>query len=251
VSRRAGPNCPWQSPVNLGPPVNTALDDGDAETTHDGRVLFFASTGHGGAGLGDIFMSRRSDRNDDVAWEEPVNLGLDVNTAEHESNPAYVPNEAGGMLYFERSSGAMHENSDVYKVRVTRTGETRGLAVLVPELSAPAPLGPHAPTVRADGRELIFWSGGTTGVRPGSIGRADLWVSTRRSVHDAWSAPRNLGRPVNSEFAELSATFSHDGRTLLFTAAQARGGLGLQDMWMTTRGPSGDKERDDATSCGS
>ena len=78
-------------------------------------------------------------------------------------------------------------------------------------------------------------------------------MSTRGSVNDAWSAPRNLDRPVNSEFAELSATLSHDGRTLFFTAAQQRGGLGLQDMWMSTRGPGGDDDNengDDRRRCG-
>ena len=80
VSQRARPNCPWQAPVDLGPPVNTPLDDGDANFTPDGHVLFFSSTGRGGAGAGDIFMARRAHTNDDFAWGEPVNLGPDVNT---------------------------------------------------------------------------------------------------------------------------------------------------------------------------
>jgi len=240
VSRRAGINCPWEAPVNLGPPLNTDTHDGDIAFTPDMRVVFYSSDGHGGEGRGDILISRRADPADDFAWEQPVNLGQHVNTAAHESMPWYVPNEAGGTLYFERSLAAMGEDSEIYKVRITRDGQTRGPAVLVPELNAPPPLAATAPAVRADGRELIFTSGG----RPGSVGRADLWVSTRRSVNDAWSAPRNLGRPVNTEFPEVAATFSHDGRTLFFNAGQQRGGLGLQDMWMSTRGPSGDDDED-------
>lgn len=240
VSRRAGPGCPWEIPANLGPPLNTARDDGDPAFTPDGRVVFYSSDeGHGGAGRGDILISRRTHPHDDFAWEQPVNLGPHVNTDAHESNPAYVAAENGGTLYFVRSARGIPANSDIYKVSVTRDGQTRGPAVIVTELSEPAPIGDNAMTVRADGRELIFWSGGAVGVRPGSVGLADLWVSTRRSVNDAWSAPRNLGRPVNSQFADLSATLSHDGRTLFFTSAEQRGGLGLQDMWMSTRGPSG------------
>jgi WD40-like Beta Propeller Repeat len=242
VSRRAGTNCPWEPPKSLGPPLNTARDDGDPAFTPDMRVVFYSSDeGHGGAGRGDILVSRRADPNDDFAWEQPVNLGPHVNTDAHESNPAYVAAENGGTIYFERAAGGDPANSDIYKVLVTRDGQTRGPAVLVPELSAPAPINDNAPTVRADGRELIFWSN-----RPGGVGLADLWASTRPSVNDAWSAPRNLGRPVNSEFAELSATLSHDGRTLFFTAAQARGGLGLQDMWMSTRGPSVAADNEDS-----
>lgn len=250
VSRRTAAGCPWETPVNLGKPVNTARNDGDPAFTPDGRVLFYSSDeGHGGAGRGDILMSRRADARDDFAWEQPVNLGPHVNTNAHESNPTYVAAENGGTLYFERNSGLTFEKPDIYKVGVTRDGQTSGAAVLVAELSAPEPLGPFAPSVRADGRELIFYSGGTSGVRDGSVGLADLWVSSRRSVHDAWSAPRNLGRPVNSQFADLSATLSQDGRTLFFTSAQARGGLGRQDMWMSTRGPSGGATDEAKNSC--
>jgi len=249
VSRRAGPNCPWQAPVDLGPPVNTLLDDGDVNFTPDGHVLFFSSIGHGGAGAGDIFMARRADPNDDFGWGEPFNLGPDVNTALHESNPEYVAAEDGGTLYFDRTVGNFSDE-DIYRVSLTRDGQTRGPAVLVSELSAPG-IFDASPAVRADGRELIFWSGGAEGSRPGGVGLADLWVSTRQSVNDPWSAPRDLGRPVNSEFPELSATLSQDGRTLFFTAGARRGGLGLQDMWMVTRGPSAGAEKGNAASCGS
>ncbi len=251
VSRRAGPNCPWQAPVDLGSPVNTPRDDGDANFTPDGHVLFFSSDeGHGGAGAGDIFMARRVDPNDDFGWGEPVNLGPDVNTALHEGNPEYVAAEDGGTLYFDRSVGAIPSTVDIYRVGLTRDGQTRGPAVLVSELSAPG-IADASPAVRADGRELIFWSGGADGSRPGGVGLADLWVSTRQSVNDPWSEPRDLGTPLNSRFAELSVTLSQDGRTLFFTAAAARGGLGLQDMWMSTRGPSGEHDDESASQCGS
>ena len=237
VSGRAQPNCPWETPMNVGGPLNTARDDGDPAFTPDMRVVFFSSDeGHGGEGRGDILVSRRADPDDDFAWTQPVNLGPQVNTAAHESNPWFVPSEDGGTLYFDRSTGLMGAGGNIYRVRITRSGETDGPAVQVQEASAPGLLGPHAPTVTADGRELIFWSGSATDSRPDSVGQADLWVSTRRSVNDDWSAPRNIGRPVNSIFADLSATLSHDGRTLFFTSAQARGGRGLQDMWMSTRG---------------
>lgn len=231
VSRRAHSNAPWEPPVSLGPPINTAAGDADATFTADGRTMFFMSQGHGGFGGSDIFISFRADPNDDFGWQPPINLGPDVNTAVAESTPSFVENEDGGTLYFTR--GTSPPSQDVYKVRVSRTGETFGPAVLVPELSLPG-VADGAMTVRADGRELIFWSGGAAGPRPGTVGLADLWVSNRNSVNEAWSTPRNLGLPVNTPFAELSATLSSDGRTLYFTSTRP-GGLGGQDMWMTTR----------------
>ncbi|MEX2233461.1 MAG: sialidase family protein, partial [Cyclobacteriaceae bacterium] len=249
MSRRDGPNCPWQAPVKIGPPISTNLyNEGDPEFTADGRVLFFGSDGPGGEGSGDIFLSRQTDPNDDLAWDEPVNLGPHVNTELHESNPWFVAAEGGGTLYFSRSVDGSPPTGDIYKVSMNRDGQTKGPAVFVTELNVPVPIGDHAPTVRADGRELIFWSGGAAGSRPGGVGLADLWVSTRQSVNDPWSAPRNLGMPVNSPFAELSATLTHDGRTLFFTSARP-GGLGLPDLWMSTRGPSAEAEGDRSTQC--
>ena len=235
VSHRAGPNCPWEQPVNPGAPLNSARGDGDAAFTPDGHFVFYGSEGHGSTGFGDIFVSHRSDPHDDFAWEEPVNLGPNVNTAEaHESNPWYVAAEGGGTLYFVRAVGGIQANADIYRVPVTRSGETQGPATLVTELSGPPPMSDQAMTVRGDGRELFFWSG----TRPGGLGLADLWVSHRQSPNDPWSPPSNVGRPVNSEGTELSATLSHDGRTLFLTIGFQRGGLGLQDLWMSTRGPS-------------
>ncbi len=195
-------------------------------------------------------MARRANTNDDFGWGEPVNLGPDVNTALHEANPEYVAAEDGGTLYFDRSEGADPAVGDLYRVSLTRDGQTGGPAVLVSELSAPG-IADASPAVRADGRELIFWSGGAAASRPGGVGLADLWASTRQSVNDPWSEPRDLGGPLNSKFAELSATLSQDGKTLFFTAAAGRGGLGLQDMWMSTRGPSAGAEGGKAASCGS
>jgi hypothetical protein len=97
--------------------------------------------------------------------------------------------------------------------------------------------------VRSDGLELIL-----TTTRPGGVTtnvNADLWVATRSSTRHLWSMPTNLGTPVNTRFAELGGGLSADGLTLVFAAAAARGGLGLQDIWMTTRERIEDDNHDD------
>jgi Tol biopolymer transport system component len=100
--------------------------------------------------------------------------------------------------------------------------------VLVAELSV-AGKNDVAPTLRADGREMLFQSN-----RSGGLGRADLWVSTRQSLHEPWSTPQNVGTPVNTPSAELHPSLSHDGRTLLF-ASDRPSGWGGTDIWMSTR----------------
>src|SRR6266550_6325293 len=221
-------NSEWSEPVNLGPPINSAGVDFAPNLSRDGHLLFFASSRGGGAT--DIFVSHRADPNDDFAWEDPVPLGPGVNTAAAEQAPMYLQNAEDGSanLYFNR--GALAQNlADIYVASVTRDGETLGPAQLVVELSDPS-ANDAAVTIRADGRELMFWS-----PRLGGLGGVDLWVSTRQTVHDPWSPPVDLGAPLNSVSDDVTPSLSFDGRTLTF--ASNRPGLGGNDLYMSTRTP--------------
>ncbi len=230
VSHRVCTECPWETPVNLGAGINSATGDGGPALSHDGLLLFFSGGNRsGGQGGEDIFVSRRTDPNDDLSWGPAVNLDPDVNTAANEESPAYVPalGGEGASLYFLRGG-------NVYEARVTRDGETLGPAVPVAELNSTGAVA-QGLTVRADGREILLSS-----TRVGGLGGADIWVATRRSLRDPWSPPENLGPVINTSSADLTPSLSWDGRTLVFSAAAtARPGLGLQDIWMSTRTPSG------------
>src|SRR2546430_9126030 len=172
-----------------------------------------------------FFSSRRRHTRFDCDWSSDV----------CSSDLSQSAEDGSANLYFYRGSdnGA---TTDIYFAAVTRDGETRGPAVLVSELSYPERPDGFV-TVRADGKEILFNSGRP--LTPGGPNAFDIWVSTRRSVHDAWSAPVNLGPPVNTQFAEFQPDLSHDGRTLLFIAGPLRGGLGGFDIWMSTRTVNG------------
>src|SRR6266699_391162 len=217
VAQRTSADDPWETAVNLGPTINTARNEAGPALSPDGHLLFFSSDRATTGILHDIYVSRRADPKDDLGWGPPTPLGPNVNTDLHEAGPFYSQSAEDGSanLYFYRGSdnGA---TTDIYYAAVTRDGETRGPAVLVSELSYPG---------RPD--------------TPGGANAFDIWVSTRRSTHDAWSAPVNLGPPVNTSFAEFQPDLSHDGRTLLFIAGPLRGGLVGFDIWMSTRTVNG------------
>ena len=238
VSRRACTDaddaaCAWQTPVILGPVINGPGADFAPNLSIDGHLLFFSSVRPEGFGGVDIYLSHRADPNDDFGWEPAVNLGPDVNTATNDQAPMYLQSAEDGVanLYFNRGINALQQ-SDIYLAAVTRDGETRGPAELVSALSVPN-ANDAAVTIRADGRELMFWS-----TRPGGLGGADLWVSTRQNVHDPWSPPTNLGAPLNSASDDVTPNLSFDGRTLIF-GSNRPGGSGGNDLWMSTRTPSG------------
>jgi len=232
VARRASIDSPWETPIHLGAPVSTASADGGPVLSPDGHLLFIHSSRLGSFGGNDIWVAHRTNTNDDTGWDAPVNLGPGVNTPDAEQGAAYVVSDRGGALYFTR--GALTSNAaDLYRVDVARDGRAQGPAAPVTELNDPT-TNDAAPTLRADGREIFFWS-----TRGGGVGGSDIWVSTRRSVNDPWSPPVNWGGPpFNTTDDELQPDLSHDGRTLLFTSSRP-GGSGSNDIWMSTRTPSG------------
>lgn len=230
VARRASLDSPWQTPVNVGPPINGPANDQGPTLSNDGLLLFFHSNRPDGHGEQDIYVSRRIDKHDDFSWAPVANLGADVNTSNNEAGPMYMQHvEAGPVnLYFSR--GPTGADIDIYSAEISRDGETRGPAVPVSELNfAVAGITDARTTVRRDSREVIFFS-----TRPGGFGMADLYVSVRQNVDVPWSAPLNLGQPLNTAFTDTQPSLSFDGRTLVFSSNRP-GGLGSNDIWISTR----------------
>lgn len=80
VSTRPTTLDPWSTPVNLGPTVNSASNDGAPTLSRDGRTLIFYSNRPGGLGDNDLYVSTRarhpgSAANGDDGDFQAVNLG--------------------------------------------------------------------------------------------------------------------------------------------------------------------------------
>ena len=233
MSRRQCLDCPWEAPVNLGTPINSDAIEGAPTMSDDGRLLFFFSTRSGGFGNADVYVSHRlSTGSEGDVWGPPVNLGPDVNTAGAENGSYYVHEEGEprAFLYFNRTPAG--GSLDVYRVELTNDGVPVGPAVALPELNDPTGADQKV-AVRTDGHELLLSS-----IRAGGFGNFDIWAFTRQSIHDPWSAPVHLDAPINTPDIDSQPTLSRDGRTLIFTSIRT-GGFGLQDLWMSTRTPSG------------
>ena len=227
VSQRASFDEPWGTPVNLGPTVNTAFDDGNPSFSRDEHFMFFQSKRPGGFGGIDIWVSQREHTHDDFDWQPAVNLGPAINSAVDDNGPCYFEtDDASAQLYFRSTRGGLG-GTDIYVSGQLADGSF-GPAMLVTELSSAS--NESDPSILHNGLEVFFQSN-----RPGSIGPAqDLWVATRESTFDSWSTPVSLGNTVNTAGVELNAQISSDGLTLFFTSDRP-GGFGGFDLYMSTR----------------
>ena len=93
------------------------------------------------------------------------------------------------------------------------------------------------PNISADGLSLYF--DGYLNNRPGGEGGADIWLSTRDTVQDAWGAPTSLAPPINTSADDGSTYISADGLMLYFASNQP-GGYGDYDLWVTKRATTHD-----------
>jgi Tol biopolymer transport system component len=230
VTRRNSRSSPWEAPVNLGPPVNTPSIDGAPSLSPDGHLLFIHSNRTGSLGGNDIWVTSRSGSKDEDDWTTPVSLGTDVNSTDDEQGPDFVASDGGGALYFNRGNQAVQQ-ADLYRVGIQRDGTTEGPAQPLTVLNAVGS-NDSAPTLRADAREILFWSN-----RPGGLGGTDIWVSTRETANHPWSAPENAGAPLNTPVADLHPELTQDALTLFFSSDRP-GGVGSTDLWMSNRAAS-------------
>src|SRR6266550_3993082 len=88
VARRATTDDPWGDPENLGLPVNSSVND-HSPTPVPGHGLFFVSARDGGCGGDDIYFTRFKHG----AWEEPQNVGCQINSTAGESSPSYFEDD--------------------------------------------------------------------------------------------------------------------------------------------------------------
>jgi hypothetical protein len=231
IAQRATLDSPWDTPVNAGSSINTASSDFAPNLSVDGHLLFFSSGRPAGQGGSDIYVMRRQDPRDDFGWGDFASIG-EVNTAGNENAPFYLQSAEDGTtnLYFNRGILTLLQG-DIYRVAISRGGETLGDAEPVAELNVLA-INDAAVTIRRDGREIFFWSH-----RAGGQGGQDIWTSTRRDVYSPWTTPVNVGA-FNTAANELTPSLSFDGLTMVFASSRT-GGLGGTDLYISSRSRAG------------
>ena len=228
VAQRPTEDSPWEAPRNLGSLINTDAIESVPALSRVEHWLFVNSDRPGGLGSGDIWASWRPDVHDDFGWYPPINLGEGVNSAFNEVGAGYFENDDTGipMLFFASTRPGGQGLTDIYVSPQVADGSF-GPAHLIAGVSSP--LLDVRPVPRFDGLELFFGSS-----RVGTFGGLDLWVATRNTTAEPWSAPVNLGGVVNTAFGDQQPYVASDRQTLFF-ASDRPGGFGGLDLYVTVR----------------
>jgi WD40 repeat protein len=214
-------------PSNLGPEVNSGVDDALPAISADGLECYFMSVRPGGQGGLDLWVTTRATADD--PWSPAENIAAPINSASDEGAPTLSAD--GLSLYFSSDRGGGHGNFDLYvTTRPDRSSNWGGPVNLGAPVNTSADQ--WASSLSADGLELYFCDWHV--YQPGGYGSGDIWVSTRASVSDVWGPPANLGSLVNSEYFEAGMDVSSDGLRLYFGCARP-GGYGYQDIWVAAR----------------
>ena len=220
VAHRETGDAPWGTPENAGAPVNSSANDFCPTPLRGNRLLFVSERGGpGSCGGADMYATRLNPAH---GWDDPENLGCQVNSPAGEAGPSYFETVSGAQLYFSSTRAG---DSNIYASTQLPDGSF-GPATPVGSLNTASD--DFRPNVRKDGLEVVFDSN-----RPGTLGGQDIWSSTRDSVEDEWSTPVDL-TTVNSAANETRASLSWDGLTLTF-GSNRTGTEGMADVYESTR----------------
>lgn len=102
----------WIDVKNLGPVVNTELDEEGVFVSTNGQHLYFSSNGL--AGMGDLDIYRSSFDNDKQEWGESVNLGYPINSVENDIYFVLTADEKYAYMSSLRQEDIGEQ--DIYKI---------------------------------------------------------------------------------------------------------------------------------------
>ena len=98
------------TPVNLGPAINTAYGEEGVFMQPDGKTIFFSSEGHNSMGGYDIFKSVF----ENGKWSTPENLGWPINTPD--DDVFFVTSASGRHGYYSSERPGGLGAKDIYRI---------------------------------------------------------------------------------------------------------------------------------------
>lgn len=223
--------------INAGDSINSNANEWDPNPSPDGRYFYTSTSGkQGGSGQEDVFIAEKKS---DGTWSKSKNIGTSINTPARQETIDNIATD-NNTLYLSGEFSGTFGRFDIFTSQRTENGWS-------PLQQLPKPINSEfhdesgCPT--PDGNALLF-----TSDRPGAIGdfvpkqgyilhgttwgNSDIYISFKSD--SGWTKPLNLGKNINTPYAETSVYLHPDGRTLYFSS-NGHGGFGGLDIYKSVR----------------
>ncbi len=208
-------NNTWTKAVPISPYINTDLHNACVGLSPEGNILIIFNTDKTLVS-GDLYWSEF----DGKTWSKPIKYDESINSSSVESSAAFAPD--GKTIYFSSDRPGGFGGKDLYRTIKFPDGTW----------SLPANLGntintmydDDAPFVHPNGATLYFSSKGHN-----TMGDYDIFAS-ELDTGGVWSAPENVGYPINTTYDDVFFSVSADGKTGYYSSIRSDG-YGDQDLY--------------------
>jgi tetratricopeptide (TPR) repeat protein len=198
--------------------LNSEDHDGCLSISPDGEEIYvYKNEGDAGSGAGDIYVSKLSSTG---KWGTPKPLGKTINTTYFESS-ASVTADGNKLFFISERKGGLGQGDIYYAEKVGRGewGEAKNIGPAINTADDERMVFVHP-----SGQVLFFSSDG----HKNTIGGYDLFMSTFEN--NQWSAPVNIGYPINTVDDEVNFTLTSDNKKA-YIASYKTNGFGGIDIY--------------------
>ncbi|MDF2450227.1 MAG: ompA [Bacteroidota bacterium] len=206
----------WTEPQPINA-INTNGHDAVVHISHDGQRLFIYR--NVGIGSGDIYMSKL----DGLNWSAPEKV-KGINSNYWEGSVCLSPDEK--TIYFSSDRQGGYGGRDIYSANLLADGSWGNVKNMGPSINTT--FDEDAPFIHSDGRTLFFASTGHN-----TIGGYDIFKSELKD--GKWTAPYNVGKPVNTTQDDKFYIVSSDGERGYYSS-EKKDGKGQQDIYIVEPG---------------
>lgn len=214
---------------NLGPNVNTSNQEFVPLITPDGNTIYYTiTTPQNTGGEKDGYDIYYSSRQSDGSWGKYKNAGRPLNNDNSNWVISVTPDNQTMMVANCYNPDGSSNGSGISIT--TRKGDQWQVPVKVEIKNFENISGYNQFYLTQDRKTLLLGAGPKSQY---SYGDNDLYVSFLQP-DSTWSEPKNLGKKLNTPYAESTPFLASDGVTLYF-ASEGHPGYGDHDIFMTKR----------------
>ena len=218
-----GSTSTWSTPVNMGMPINTTMNDVGAVLSRNGLSLYMHTNRDGGLGMNDLWVAQRDCKT--CPWKPPVNLGPVINTPENDGGANFTPD--GKTMFFNSRRPGGFGGNDLYVTHREDPCDDFGWG-------PPVNLGSDVNTAEDEERvsyspkeDAIYFARGAN-----NQNRANIWIApiTKDGVTLGFATEvTELNHPTVNDGG---ATVRRDGKEIIFWSNRA---TPQGDLFVSTR----------------